>query len=797
MKYTKYHYDLNDDWEFFSVYRDFLQTGGEAGEGEKVRLPHTVKNIPLSYCDEKSYQMVSAYRRKLRADKEWQGKRVFLNIGAAAHCAEVFVNGTFAGEHRCGYTAFTVDITDFLDYDRDNVILIKVDSRESRNVPPFGFVIDYLTYGGIYREVSLDIKNPSYIFGLFARAGEENGRAVLDCDVFVNREGLTVKGAVYDGEKLIADLGTARTNGDRACFTREVSGARLWHVSDPALYTLRVELFDSENSNAVHLDTKEIRIGFRKCEFRSDGFYLNGEKIILRGLNRHQSWPYVGYAMPKRPQRLDADILKYELKCNAVRTSHYPQSHHFISRCDEIGLLVFTEIPGWQHIGDNAWKDEACKNTRDMVIEYRNHPSIILWGVRINESQDDDEFYARTNAIAHELDPTRQTGGVRFISKSHLLEDVYTLNDFSHDGTNAGVRPKKEGTADMSKGYMVTEYCGHMYPTKTYDDEPHQLNHVLRHARVLNDAASHSDIAGTFGWCFADYNTHASFGSGDRICHHGVMDMFRNPKPAAAVYKSQQDEEPFLGVTSSMNIGDYPGGYLKDVYVFSNADTIRYYKDNVFISETAPSGEFPALAHSPFHVIDLIGNQIVENGDLDAASAKTFKKLVRAALQYGPARLPAAEKLRLFWFIAVKRISMKKLFALVGKYVINWGSGVNSHRFEALKNGRVTATLSREPVESPDLELIADTAILREEETYDAATVRIRGVDQNGNILPYLFEPLELDISGPGEIIGPKVIALQGGMAGTYVKTTGGKGKVQLTVKTHGFAPKTLDFEVQ
>ena len=101
--------------------------------------------------------------------------------------------------------------------------------------------------------------------------------------------------------------------------------------------------------------------------------------------------------MPDSVQRRDADILKYELGLNAVRTSHYPQSQAFIDRCDEIGLLVFTEIPGWQHIGDEEWQEIAVRNTEEMVLQYRNHPSVILWGVRINESQDNDKLYTRTN----------------------------------------------------------------------------------------------------------------------------------------------------------------------------------------------------------------------------------------------------------------------------------------------------------------------------------------------------------------------------------------------------------------
>ena len=164
--------------------------------------------------------------------------------------------------------------------------------------------------------------------------------------------------------------------------------------------------------------------------FRADGFYLNGKKTFLRGLNRHQSYPYIGYAAPESLQRQDARILKNELHCNAVRTSHYPQSQYFLDECDRLGLLVFTELPGWQHIGDGAWKDRACAMLQEMLLQNRNHPSIILWGVRINESVDDDEFYTRTNKIAHALDPSRATSGVRYLEKEPSLGGCLRLQRF-------------------------------------------------------------------------------------------------------------------------------------------------------------------------------------------------------------------------------------------------------------------------------------------------------------------------------------------------------------------------------
>ena len=362
------------------------------------------------------------------------------------------------------------------------------------------------------------------------------------------------------------------------------------------------------------LDCKKIRFGFRDIRFDETGFYLNGIKIKLRGLNRHQSYPYVGYAMPKSIQYYDAEILKNELGLNYVRTCHYPQSQHFIDRCDEIGLLVFTEIPGWQFIGDRQWQDVAVENTRDMVLQYRNHPSIFMWGVRINESADNDEFYARTNSIARKLDSTRPTGGVRCIKNSSLLEDVYTFNDFIHNGKNEGIQDKIKVTSSR-KGYLVTEYNGHMFPTKTFDCESRRTELFLRHATVLDSVASKSDCAGSSGWCAFDYNTQRDFGSGDGICYHGVMDMFRNPKLAASVYKIQGDicdVGDVLEVSSMMNIGEYNACVQNELWISTNADEVKVYVNNEYVSSVKISDSpFGSLKCGPCPVTDLIGNRLL------------------------------------------------------------------------------------------------------------------------------------------------------------------------------------------
>lgn len=434
-------------------------------------------------------------------------------------------------------------------------------------------------------------------------------------------------------------------------------------------------------------------------------------------------------------QEFDADVLKHELGLNAVRTSHYPQSHYFIDRCDEIGLLVFTEIPGWQHIGDAEWKNQAVKNVEEMILQYRNHPSIILWGVRINESVDDEEFYTRTNALAHKLDATRQTGGVRCIKNSQLLEDVYTYNDFVHDGIAPGCEPKKKVTSDVTKPYLISEYNGHMFPTKAFDCEDHRTEHALRHARVLDSVASYEDISGSFGWCMADYNTHKDFGSGDRICYHGVLVMFRNPKIAAAVYASQQGKEVVLEVGSGMDIGEHPASRRGEVWIFSNADSVRMYKNDRFLKEYIPkNNKFPHLKNSPISIDDYIGD---------------------------------------------------------------WGGTATQYRFEAIKDGKVVKVVRKTTMDKPNIKVNVSKTVLEEKNSYDVAAIRIQAVDENENTLYYCSEALKLSVEGPIQLIGPDMVPLRGGMSGTYVKTTGEQGEAVLTISNPQLGEVKVKFEVK
>lgn len=686
---------------------------------DSVVIPHSNIKLPWHSFDEKSYEFVSIYRRSFKLPPGARGRHVFVDFQGVMTAATVWINGVRLGEYKGGYTPFSLDLTDHVNFDGNNLLAVDVDSTERPDIPPFGYQIDYLTFGGIYRDVSLRIVPSTFIENIFAKPKDVlsgHPRLEVDCHIqqLENRnEPVTLAVEMHDGETVLgrgaATLPPSVAATEPAVHTvvlENLNGIRPWDLATPNLYTVHVQLLRGQQL----LDHDSRRIGFREALFTDHGFELNGKVIKLRGLDRHQTFPWVGQAMPGRVQRRDAQILRQSLKCNIVRTSHYPQSPYFLDACDELGLLVLEEIPGWQHIGDEAWKLISIDNVSRMVRRDWNHPSVILWGVRINESVDDHDFYVRTNATAHRLDPSRQTGGIRYFQSSEFLEDVFTMNDFGF--------PLK---APNHPRYLNTEFVGHTFPTKTTDNKERLVEHTIRHARVHDQLASNPQYAGGIGWCAFDYNTHSDFGSGDRICYHGVTDIFREPKPAAGFYKSQCDpsEEIVLEPAFHWAIGDESVGFTKAL-VCSNCDHLKFYVADKLVAEADPDRtQFPHLRYAPFttrlsHVDDAWGD------------------------------------LRIEGYIGGALVISKTLS----------GKGIDQ-KFQACPD---------------DTTLNADGA--------DATRVVFRVTDEFGAVRPFANDAIKFDLAGPAEIIGNNPFSLIGGAGAIWVRAKEQPGTVRLTA-TH------------
>lgn len=791
---------LNFDWEYRPDFREEFLKAEQPGDGfAKVEIPHANRVLPYNDFDDRDYQFVSSYRRLLQVPETEAGSRVFLRFEGVMTVAEVYLDGELLCVHEGGFTPFEVEITSRVAGGGEHRLFVKVDSREIPDVPPFGNVVDYLCYGGIYREVSLRILPPVFVKSLFVKTFEtpelEESEMLLDVSAPLSSEKTAEVGGrleiLREGTPVFAEEFSGSFAGT-VTFQKVVGGIERWDVDHPVLYVLRLSI----SLGGIFADAAETRFGFRSCRFTADGFVLNNRPLKLFGLNRHQSWPYVGFAMPRRMQERDAEILKNELGVNFVRTSHYMQSGHFLSRCDELGLLVFEEIPGWQYVGNDHFKDLSFQNLRDMITTHFNHPSIILWGVRINESRDDDDFYLKTNEIAHELDDTRQTGGVRNFPGSHLLEDVYTFNDFSHVGDNPGLlSPVKVAKAHVP--FLVTENNGHIFPTKKFDSEERRREQALRHLKVLDAAFGREDLAGETSWCMNDYNTHAEFGSGDRICHHGVMDMFRIPKYAAAVYASQQEKKPVLVVASNMAMGDYPRSMVPPTVIFTNCDYVKVYRNGTCVGTFEEDWRsYPSVPHPPVIVDDYYGDQIRDNERWSPRIAARIRKVLVSVQKHG-GKLPLGDKLRALNLMAFHGFTMADGEALYGKYIGDWGTEGSSYVFEGYRDDQAVVKVAKGLPRKAILSASADDEVLIPRDTYEVTRVLVRMRDEYENDLPYAADVLEVKTTKELSVLGPTKTALIGGSVGIYVKTAGPKGTGTVTVSCPGHPDLRVKIEVR
>ncbi len=768
---------LNYSWKFIPDYKDeYLNK--LPNSSQSINIPHCAKEVPYNYFDEKDYQFVSTYEKVFDVDEDINNKVVKLVFDGYMLKARIYLNGHDLGEHISGYVKVSLDVSEYIKQKGNRLILV-LDSREDNLIPPFGYAVDYLTFSGIYREVSLEIHPKTYLENIFIKANDK-GNVLVEYDRVGEID--KISHFLYFNNELVKVF-------ERNAFT--VDNPKLWDIDNPNLYTL-VTKIESKDGKEEYTN----RFGFRTAIFKKDGFYLNGKKIKLIGLNRHQSYPYVGYAMPKAIQEDDADLLKYQIGVNVVRQSHYPQSEHFLNRCDEIGLLTINEIPGWQHIGqEEEWRNQFLVNLEKMVLTQRNHPSLIAHGVRIDESQDDHDLYSKANELAHKLDDTRQTLGVRNFTNSELLEDIYAYNDFCCDSLERGlIDPKKVKT--MGHPYLVTEYMGHMDPVKPTSDERLKVEVALRHAKVINDNFKYENICGAIGWCAFDYHTHVDFGSGDHICPHGVYDLYRNPKHSSYIYASQSNEKPILEVISNMKPGDYPEARYFDIYVATNCDYFDLYKNDEFVTRYySKNNQFEHLPHPPVLVDDLVGQTFKDERFNKKSWPKIAKMFTHAATQ-GFNALSVKEKLYLAFMMKKYKISYAELVGLYNHYVGSWGGIAKTYTFKGYKNNELVITKKVGPSRKFDLQVNASKTVLENKDTYDGLRISLKHIDENESVMQYSNRVVSIESEGPIRVLGDSHQSLVGGQLSLYVLSEQGKGKAKVKVKMDDII-KEVEIEVK
>lgn len=748
---------------------------------KKVDIPHQPIKLHNNYFSLKEIEQKYSYYYEIQNVDFNRYDHAFLIFEGVAIECDIYINNKHVGHNQNGYTPYKIDIKAHINPTLEKqTVLVIVSGIEKKDLPPFGGVVDYLGYVGIYREVYLDLVNVNHLKDVFMYQENPLASNILNIEVETTHQKGVLSVEVIDIEKNVVAKQSFLINDFKSLLEVEVKHKKLWSLENPYLYDVEITYHNEKEQ----FDVYQHKFGFRKLEFRDDGFYINGQFKKLMGINRHQSYPYQGYAMPKGAQREDADILKRKLGIDIVRSSHYPCSPHFLDRCDEIGLLVLEEIPGWQYIGDESFKNISYESLKQMILRDKNHASICLWGVRINESADDHDFYTMTNDIARSLDFTRQTCGIRNMDHSEFLEDVYTYNDFSHTGNNKGIKAKKD-IVKQNVPYLITEHNGHMFPVKPFDSEAIRLDQAKRHLRVIDDVMDlKNNISGAIGWVMSDYQTHPSFGSVDGICYHGVLDIYRMPKIASYGYLSQTDKSFILETSSSFNIGEHPGGLLEEVYVFTNLDYIKLFKNDAYVKTFYPHQKrYPHLKHPPIIIDDFIGSTIEKQENMSKKDAESVKNIINYVVKHGN-HLLLKHKLKMAFLLKKYKMTFDDGIKLFYKYTSGWGEQHSIYRIEGYKDDVKVKEIIKTHDESFILNVTSAKSMISHEDTYDTIRYEVSCIDQYKNIKSYLFEPCFIEVKGDIELIGENVQSLQSGQLAFWVKSIKpGIGKIKISVR--------------
>ncbi|WIV55139.1 glycoside hydrolase family 2 protein [Amycolatopsis nalaikhensis] len=596
---------LGDFWLFGRYADGATEPGFDETDLAPVQLPHCVTPLSWTGWQPSSWQDRWIYRKHFTGTA---AERFVARFDGVMTNAEVHLNGGLVATHQGGYLPFEVELPGVVQ--GDNVLAVVVDGRWALDVPPNlprsagPSVIDFYQPAGIYRPAAISAVPRVRLADVFARPVDvlSPGRSLhLTCTLDGPVTG-EVTASVRQGGRELARA-TAPVVGTTVEFDVGGLGAvRLWDVEDPALCDVVVSL----RSGPRELDQRVVRTGFREARFTPDGFFLNGRRLKLFGLNRHQWYPFAGGALPDRVQRRDAEILRRELNCTMVRCSHYPQSSAFLDACDELGLLVWEEIPGWGRVGDDVWQEQNLRDVTGMITRDRNHPSIVIWGTRVNEANGTTALYGRTGRLARQLDPSRPTSGA--LASTTLARyagddiEVLAYNDYTaRRGAPFQLRPPRPGVP-----YLVTESIGTLAGARAYrrsDPAAARLQAEL-HAKAHDLAAADDRYCGLLAWCAFDYPSGWQR-SVDGSKYAGVSDIFRIPKPAAAFYASQGDplvcavvEPGFAWDFTASPTGPGPGATI-----WSNCDRLALFLDDRPVGEArSRRADFPHLAHPPFAV---------------------------------------------------------------------------------------------------------------------------------------------------------------------------------------------------
>jgi beta-galactosidase len=743
---------FNGNWQFVkdpdtTIRTSLFQKSSSTLKWEPIALPHTANIEPIVKVAQQ-WQGNSFYRKFFNLSQGDASKHITIRLDAAMSDADIYLNGKFIKNHKGGYLPFEIQLDSNAKYGAENCLLIRLNNQDNPDITPGKAIkdLDFNWYSGLYRNSWMIRKNKIYITDAVTQNAVNSGGLLIHYDSVSNEQAVMIlkaevknenpsgqptrlKSMLYDPSgKLIKSTSTqvrAVPAGQTFVFQQKVlvASPALWSPQNPQLYRLVVSL----ETNGRISDSLSVRTGIRHIAFKVDGFYLNQAKYLIRGTNRHQEYPYVGYAMSDNAQYRDA----YKIKAagfNFVRCSHYPPSPEFLNACDELGIMVMNSIPGWQFFGGENFQKNSLQDIRDMIHRDRNHPSIILWESSLNETAMSQSYMEQAQAIVHAELP---------YSDTYTCGWMDTVYDVFIPARQHAKAPDYWSKYKKKKPIFIAEYGDWEYYAQnagfnqtSYADlsEEEKTSRQLRGAgqkrllqQALNFQEAHNDnlngtIAGDANWLMFDYKR----GYAPDIESSGIMDIFRLPKFSYYFYRSQLDTN---AIGPMLFIANYwQDATDKAVKIYSNCDQVELFLNGQSLGKRSPDKNNISknLKHPPF----------------------TFPVSYQAGI-------------------------------ISAKGYINGEEVAKSER----RTPEVAASLSID-IDFSGKEI--------SESSSDLVLIYVSIKDKNGTVIPDAQNKVQLNANGTAEIIGVTAVNAEAGIAAFLIKTGVEKTPVRLTATASG-----------
>ncbi len=628
--------NFNTDWSYLENAEEDYSKAMQMNDWQQVELPHTWNALDATDLDPGYRRSSSWYKKTLEMNKVDPNMVYELYFEGVNIVSEVFVNGKKAGGHIGGYIGFTVDMTPYLKQGK-NIIAVRADNSYDPEVIP-SQKSDFFIYGGITRDVFLRELPKSHIdHTKISTPKVSKNKADLEAIIKTSQEqkGLNVEIALVDSKGKTIQKENSKVKGTSTELKLEVKNPQLWSPKTPNLYLLVTTLKEGEKI----IDQTTDQVGFRWFEFKDHGaFFLNGERLLLRGTHRHEEHAGVGAAMSNKQHRADMELIK-SMGTNFVRLAHYPQDPEIYKACNELGLIVWDELPWCRGgLGNKQWQENTTGMLKEIINQNYNHPSIIFWSLGNEmywlpdfENGGDTEkmnvYLSKLNDIAHEMDPSRVTAIRKYYEGANIV-DVFSPSIWS--GWYSGSYKSYQKAIDQYKAeynhFIHTEYGGSSHLGRHTENPITGEGEIQadgwEEAIVQTDVANIAQIGdwsenymvdlfdwhlrisetdptfiGNAQWAFKDFGTPLRPENDiPYINQKGLVDRDNNPKDAYYVFKSYWSDEPFAWIEShTWTERQGPEGTSREISVYSNAAEVEFFMNGKSIgTKNKDITKFPA-----------------------------------------------------------------------------------------------------------------------------------------------------------------------------------------------------------